>query len=90
MSKIYCLVIGSAHTKEDITAYLDTIAGVSFWFSSMPFCIFIKTEFTAKYIGGLFEKKFGTYNYFITQVNSNYWGRMDAALWNHFPQPDNK
>ncbi len=60
----------------------ENISGM--WFYSFPNSLFITTNLNAGQISKFIEKKFGQQVHFVTQIESDYFGRMDVEQWNYF------
>lgn len=82
MNRLYLAVFSSKIDREQLKVFLDSVAGVTNWFYSMPNSIFIVATLTADELFQQIENKFGQNRLFLTEVHqNNRQGRMPTEHW---------
>ena len=82
MNRLYLAVFNSKIDREQLKVFLDSLAGVTNWFYSMPNSIFIVATLTADALFQQIENEFGQNRFFVTEVHQvNRQGRMPTEHW---------
>ncbi len=85
MIKLYLVVIDSKYDREKVLSFLDKHpTEITFWFFSLPYSFFLKSELSPKQIFDLIQTEFGENKLFVTEVTSNHYGRLPKDHWEHF------
>lgn len=76
--------------RQQVQDFLDTVPEVTFWYASLPYCVFVTSTLTANELSSRFNARFGTArgNYIIMEASANRQGWMPEAVWHLLSNPD--
>ena len=91
MSNAYLYVFNpKGFSREDVTAYLDSLDGIDNWFYSMPNSVFIVGNVPAKTLSKKLIEKFGEHRHFVTLISKKARaGWMPKDHWPLLPEEEN-
>lgn len=90
-AKAYIVVFTASYaSRQQVQDFLDTIKEVTYWYASLPYCVFFTSTLTADQLADKFNAHFGTVNgnYFIMEANPNRQGWMTRNAWHLLNNPD--
>jgi hypothetical protein len=70
--------------RDKIIKALEEEGKIDTWFYSFPNTIFVKTDLDPQEMSLYIQEKFGVNMNFITKIEDDYFGRMQADQWKHF------
>ena len=84
MDKTCLIVLGAKYNREEVVALLNKTQGISHWFYTLPYSIFVNTRLSPKQLCEIIENTLGKHTLFVTEVTQNKWGRLNIELWKSF------
>ena len=83
--KYYVVMLSTDFDRDAVAKYIDSNKDIKYWFYTLPYSIFIKTHLTAAHVSNLIETNFGLHPHLVAEITNNYFGRLDAIVWQHLP-----
>lgn len=78
------ILLSPTLNRDVLIKHLEQQNIINFWFYSFPNSLFIKTNLNSEQISRLIEKDLGQHIHFITQIEDDFFGRMDQDYWTYF------
>lgn len=77
--------------RQQVQDFLDTVREVTYWYASLPYCVFFTSTLSAEELATRFNAHFGTSRgvYMIMEASANRQGWMPKAVWHLLTNPDN-
>ncbi|QQL48298.1 hypothetical protein [Mucilaginibacter ginkgonis] len=89
MDNVLLILLSTTYDREAVIKALEINGKIDTWFYSFPNTIFVKTSMNPKEMSRFIEEKFGENINFVTQIESDYFGRMSSAQWKNFKKVKN-
>ena len=89
--KAYVVMFTQSYAeRQQVQDFLDTVREVTYWYASLPYCVFFTATLTANELSQRFNAHFGTThgNYLIMEASQNRQGWMTEGAWHLLGNPD--
>lgn len=84
MNNLLLILLSPKLDRDQIIKSLEADDKISTWFYSIPNTFFVKTNLNSKEMSFYIREKFGIQVHFITQIENDYFGRMNEDQWKNF------
>jgi hypothetical protein len=84
MNNLLLILLSPKFDRDQVIKSLEEDQKIDTWFYSFPNTIFVKSNLNCKEMSFYIREKFGVHIHFITQVENDYFGRMNEDQWKNF------